>query len=60
MASARRIRLGERDAMERGIRCPDCGVYTSFDDIIATGGCRHGTRRGGECEATLALELVVE
>ena len=40
--------------MERGVRCPDCGSYTSFTDIIATGRCR------GDCETRLSLDLVVE
>lgn len=55
----RRIRLTERDGMEGGINCPQCGTYTSFGDIIATGRCRRAWEGGG-CEARLAIDLVVE
>jgi adenine-specific DNA methylase len=58
MPDSRRIRLSEDDAMERGVRCPNCGSYTSFADIIATGWCRRA--RGGDCETRLGLDLVVE
>jgi hypothetical protein len=54
MIDRRRHRLSEDEAMERGVRCPDCGSYTSFTDIIATGRCR------GDCETRLSLDLVVE
>jgi hypothetical protein len=54
MTDRRRHRLSEEEAMERGVRCPDCGSYTSFMDIIATGRCR------GDCETRLSLDLVVE
>ena len=60
MDTARRIRLTERDAVEGGVRCPGCGHYTTFGDIIATGGCGGGEWRGGDCEAELALELVFD
>lgn len=58
MSSARRIRLQERDSIEGGVRCPACGSYTSFGDVVATGRCSGAWFRG--CEATLALDLVFE
>ncbi|WP_380681405.1 hypothetical protein [Salinigranum sp. GCM10025319] len=58
MSHRRRIRLSERDAMEGGIRCPNCGSYTSFVDILATERCRGVL--SGECELRLSLDLVVE
>jgi hypothetical protein len=58
MADRRRIRLSEDDAMERGVRCPNCGTYTSFTDILATNRCR-GVR-SSECETHLWLDLVVD
>jgi hypothetical protein len=58
MAVERRIRLDERHSMERGLRCPECGTYTSFSDIIVTGQCRGALR--DDCDADLALDLVVE
>jgi hypothetical protein len=57
MPDRRRIRLSEGDAMERGVRCPNCGSYTSFTDILATGHCR-GVRTSS-CETRLRLDLVV-
>ncbi|UVE51342.1 hypothetical protein KU306_05540 [Haloferax larsenii] len=54
MAGEQRVRLSERDAMEMGIRCPNCGTYTSFGDILATGQCR-----GMGCVSGLELELVI-
>jgi hypothetical protein len=56
--AARRVRLGERDGMERGVRCPCCGRYNSFGDIVATGACRGSA--AGDCDAALALDLVVD
>ncbi|WP_411965073.1 hypothetical protein [Haloferax sp. YSMS24] len=56
MVDERRVRLTERDAMEMGIRCPNCDTYTSFGDILATGQCR-GEWKG--CTTELELELVV-
>jgi hypothetical protein len=56
MPDYRRIRLSEGDAMERGVRCPNCGSYTSFTDILATGHC-HGARTH-DCETHLRLDLV--
>ncbi|WP_396610981.1 hypothetical protein ACH9L7_12245 [Haloferax sp. S1W] len=53
MVGEQRVRLSETDAMEMGIRCPSCGTYTSFGDILATGECR-----GAECTTGLKLELV--
>jgi hypothetical protein len=58
MSDRRRIRLSERDAMEGGIRCPNCGTYTSFVDILATERCRGVL--SGDCEIRLSLDLVVE
>jgi len=43
--------------MEGGVRCPRCGRYTSFGDIIATGACSGVVR--DDCDATLSLDLVV-
>lgn len=59
MGGTHRIRLTERDSMERGVRCPNCGSYTSFSDIIATGHCRGIHRREDPCETALAIDLVV-
>ena len=59
MGGTHRIRLTERDSMERGVRCPNCGSYTSFHDIIATGHCRGVHRREEPCETALAIDLVV-
>lgn len=59
MESPQRIRLTERDAIERGVHCPGCGHYAAFDDIIAIGECTQGSWRGGHCETRLTLELVV-
>ncbi|AUV83527.1 hypothetical protein C2R22_19320 [Salinigranum rubrum] len=58
MPDRRRIRLSEDDAMERGVRCPNCGSYTSFTDIVATGRCRGAWR--GDCTIRLGLDLIVE
>jgi hypothetical protein len=58
MPDRRRIRLSEDDAMERGVRCPTCGSYTSFTDIVATGQCRGAWR--GACSTRLGLDLIVE
>jgi hypothetical protein len=58
MPDRRRIRLSEGDAMEQGVRCPSCGSYTSFADILATGQCRGVW--ADDCETELALDLVVE
>jgi hypothetical protein len=58
MPDSRRIRLSEDDAMEQGVRCPSCGSYTSFSDIVATGQCRGGWR--GDCSTALSLDLIVE
>ncbi|WP_372912238.1 hypothetical protein [Salinigranum sp.] len=58
MSDRRRIRLSEDDAMERGVRCPNCGSYTSFTDIVATGRCRGAWR--GDCATRLGLDLIVE
>jgi hypothetical protein len=60
MAGTNRIRLTERDSMESGVRCPNCGSYTSFGDIIATGHCRGVRRREDPCETALAIDLVVK
>ncbi|MFB6129550.1 MAG: hypothetical protein ABEJ28_01865 [Salinigranum sp.] len=57
MATKRRVRLSESDGMEGGIRCPNCGSYTSFGDIIATGRCRGTETR--QCDVGLALDLVI-
>lgn len=59
MDGTHRIRLTERDSIEGGVHCPNCGSYTSFADIIATGHCRRGRRREEPCETTLAIDLVV-
>ncbi|SEO56802.1 hypothetical protein SAMN04487948_103269 [Halogranum amylolyticum] len=59
MAGTHRIRLTERDSMEGGVRCPNCGSYTSFGDIIATGHCRGVRREEEPCETGLAIDLVV-
>ncbi|ELK54626.1 MULTISPECIES: hypothetical protein [Haloferax] len=56
MADEHRHRLTERDGMEMGIRCPNCGTYTSFGDILATGACRGGWKG---CRTGLRLDLVV-
>jgi hypothetical protein len=55
MSGTRRLRLSERDGMEGGVRCPECGSYTSFGDVLATGRCS-GRRHDG-CDVTLDLEL---
>ena len=56
----RRVRLTEGDAIEAGVRCPNCGGYNAFADIIATGRCRNAWRSSeADCTATLALDLVV-
>ncbi|MGM0590825.1 MAG: hypothetical protein ACQETI_04200 [Halobacteriota archaeon] len=55
-----RVRLSEIDAMERGVRCPNCGKYNSFGDIIATGHCRGAYHDSGSCTARLALDLVID
>lgn len=60
MVGTHRIRLTERDSMEGGVRCPNCGSYTSFSDIIATGLCRGVHRQDKSCETTLAIDLVIE
>ncbi|MFC5365389.1 hypothetical protein [Salinirubrum litoreum] len=60
MTTQRRIRLAESEAMEGGVRCPKCGSYTSFGDIVAAGGCGGGEWRGGDCDASLSLDLVLE
>ena len=58
MQGSDRIRLSEGDAMEHGVQCPNCGIYTSFVDILATGQCRGGWPGG--CETRLSLDLVVD
>jgi hypothetical protein len=45
--------------MERGLRCPSCGTYTTLSDIIATARCRNGSRRGN-CDVRLYVDVVVE
>jgi hypothetical protein len=55
MTAVRRIQLGERDAMEGGVHCPECGSYTSFGDILATRRCS-----GINCDVTMRMELLVE
>ena len=56
----RRVRLTEGDAIEAGVRCPNCGGYNSFADIIATGQCRNAWGSSADdCGAELALDLVV-
>ncbi|SFL27798.1 hypothetical protein SAMN04487950_3201 [Halogranum rubrum] len=60
MAGTHRIRLTERDSMEGGVRCPSCGSYTSFSDIIATGQCRGVHRQDKSCETELAIDLVIQ
>lgn len=59
MVPTQRITLTERDAVEGGVRCPGCGHYAAFDDIIATGSCSGGAWRGGECDTEMAIQLVV-
>lgn len=59
MDREQRVPITELDGMEGGIRCPNCGAYASFGDVVAVGGCSRGSWRGGPCEATLSLELVV-
>lgn len=54
----RRIALGEPDGMEGGIRCPSCGRFATFVDIMATGGCGGGGST--DCDASLRLDLVLE
>jgi hypothetical protein len=44
--------------MEGGVRCPGCGSYTSFGDVLATGRC--SGRRHDECDARLELELILK
>jgi hypothetical protein len=58
MPDSRRIRLSEDDAMERGVRCPNCGSYTSFGDIVTTGRCRGSWR--GDCTTELRLDLIIK
>jgi hypothetical protein len=58
MAGEVRIRITEREGVEGGVRCPNCGGYTSFRDIVAAGLCGGGWRTG--CDARLALDLVVD
>jgi hypothetical protein len=58
MADRRRIRLSEDDAMEGGVRCPNCSSYTSFTDVLATSQCRGAWR--GDCQTRLWLDLVIE
>lgn len=60
MERFQRIQLTEQDAVEGGIPCPGCGCYAPLGDIIATGGCSNGVWRGGECDAHMAIELVVD
>ena len=56
----RRVRLTEGDAIEEGVRCPNCGGYNAFADIIATGRCRNEWEASeGDCGIELALDLVV-
>ena len=56
----RRVRLTEGDAIEEGVRCPNCGGYNAFTDIIATGRCRNAWGSSeGDCAAALALDLVI-
>jgi transcription initiation factor IIE alpha subunit len=57
MSADCRVRLTEEHAMENGVRCPYCGWYNSLSDIVSVGECRG--RRFDECEASLALDLVV-
>lgn len=59
MDGTHRIRLTERDSIEGGVHCPNCGSYTSFDDIIAIGRCRGSRRREDPCDAALAIDLVI-
>jgi hypothetical protein len=48
----RRFRLSEEEAMEGGVRCPGCGRYACFGDIVATGRC-------AGCATEWGLDLVV-
>ena len=60
VSGERRVRLTEGDAIEEGVRCPNCGGYNAFADIIATGRCRNGWGANeDDCSTTLALDLVV-
>jgi hypothetical protein len=59
MVAERRVRLTEGDSMERGLRCPSCGTYTTLSDIIVTGRCRNGGRRG-DCDVNLHVDVVIE
>ena len=46
--------------MEGGVRCPNCGGYNAFGDIIATGQCRNAWESGSrECVTELELDLIV-
>jgi hypothetical protein len=47
-----RQRVSEVEAMEGGVRCPLCGHYACFGDVVATGRC-------AGCSARLGLDLVV-
>lgn len=40
--------------MEGGVNCPGCGAFVSFGDVAVRGTCG-----SGDCEARLALDLVV-
>jgi hypothetical protein len=55
MATERRVRLGESDGMEGGVRCPRCGTFVSFGDVVARTACPRP-----DCEVRLALDLVVQ
>ena len=56
----RHIRLTEEDAVEGGVRCPNCGGYNAFGDIVATGQCRNAWESNSrECVTGLELDLVV-
>jgi hypothetical protein len=50
----KRIRrsVGEMEAMEGGVRCPLCGRYACFGDVVSTGRCEG-------CAAQWGLDLVV-
>ena len=48
----RRFRLTEEEAMEGGVRCPGCGRYACFGDVVATGRC-------AGCATQWGLDLVV-
>jgi hypothetical protein len=49
-----RRQVCEADAVEGGVRCPGCGAFVSFGDVVARGTCGRV-----DCEARLSLDLVV-